>query len=165
MTWREASLYSPPVGDHRGSQKAKTACPAQARPSRNLLSLRPHPPTLAIIPATPPTLCPPPFKSLCQIREVMYRYTYLCVPSPFLSCSLLSLHPFMPTCQQRGKDKSPCPCFLPTKAHLDSLFCYWPLWLADYALGILQVHTPLLLWIQNGLRTTGVLFQPKKETQ
>ena len=107
MTWREASLYSPPVGDHRlqSSQKeaAKMALgPAQARPSRNLLSLRPHPPTLAIIPANPPTLCPPPFKSLCQIREVMYRYTYLCVPSPFLSCSLLSLHPFMPTCQQRA---------------------------------------------------------------
>ena len=74
-----------------------------------------------------------------------YIHTTYVVPSPFLSCSLLSLHPFMPTCQQRGKDKSPCPCFLPTKAHLDSLFCYWPLWLADYALGILQVHTPLLL--------------------
>ena len=87
MTWREASLYSPPVGDHRGSRKAKTACPAQARPSRNLLSLRPHPPTLAIIPANPPTLCPPPFKSLCQIREVMYRLnTYILLmlyPAPF----------------------------------------------------------------------------------
>ena len=91
MTWREASLYSPPVGDHRQSSQKEAAKmalgPAQARPNRNLLSLRPHPPTLAIIPANPPTLCPPPFKSLCQIREVMYRLnTYILLmlyPAPF----------------------------------------------------------------------------------
>ena len=31
-----------------------------------------------------------------------YIHTTYVVPSPFLSCSLLSLHPFMPTCQQRA---------------------------------------------------------------
>ena len=132
MTWREASLYSPPVGDHRQSSQKEAAKmalgPAQARPNRNLLSLRPHPPTLAIIPANPPTLCPPPFKSLCQIREVMYRYTYyllMCTQPLFVMLFAFppSVYAYLST--KSAKDKSPCPCSYPQK----------PIWIVSSVIG------------------------------
>ena len=43
-----------------------------AKPSRNLLYQRPPLRTLAIIPANPPMLYQPQFKSLCQTQEVRY---------------------------------------------------------------------------------------------